>query len=601
MLDADILKSFSRRTLLLGGGKFVLLSALLGRVFYLQVMESKKYKHLSNRNSFRLHILVPPRGRIMDRNNITMADNTRRYSLFLKPEELGEDYSLDQLFSFLSQHIELTDKDKARVEKLIVEQGKILPILMKSNLGWSEMAPIGARQYDMPGIFIETDIIRQYPFKDAASHVIGYVGLDKNETRYQDYRFLYRVPDFRTGKSGIERFYNERLTGESGELVQMVNATGRVSESFKPQKKEPIPGEDLKLTIDSRLQAYAGEVFNEKSGSVTVMDCHTGEVLCSASFPQYDLSRFEGKVDPSYYGALLNDEYKPMLNKTVEGLYAPGSTFKMLVALAGLEEGVITPRTIVNCTGHMMYGNHKFHCWSKHRKVDMVEAIQKSCDIYFYKLGLKLGIDKINEIAKRLGLGEKTGIDLIGEKQGQVSNRHLKLKIMGEQWVHGDTVQSSIGQSLTLTTPIQLSVMMARLVNGGKAVTPRFVNDKSPSFDDLGFNPSHIEIIKKGMFSVVNRKGGTATGSAFNVNGVKMGGKTGTTQVRRITKQERLTGVLPQERLPWHLRNHALFVAYAPTDAPRFVASVVIEHGRAGSIAGRIASKMLQKTVELYT
>ncbi|MBN1783893.1 MAG: penicillin-binding protein 2 [Alphaproteobacteria bacterium] len=600
MLDADILKTFSRRTLLLGGGKFILLSALLGRVFYLQVVESKKYKHLSNRNSFRLHILVPPRGRIFDRNEIVFADNTRRYSLFLKPEEVGDGDSLSHLFSFLSMHIELTEKDRSRIENLIKEQGKILPILMKNNLSWEEMAPLAARQVDTPGIFIETDIIRQYPLKEAASHVIGYVGLDKKETRYKDYRFLYRVPDFRTGKSGIERSYNDILTGESGELVQRVNATGRVSESFKPQKKDPVPGKDLKLTLDARLQEYVGEIFDEKSGSVTVMDCHTGEILCSSSFPQYDLSRFEGKVDSSYYASLLNDKYHPMLNKTIEGLYSPGSTFKMLVALAGLEEGVITPSTSVTCTGHMMFGNHKFHCWSKHGKVSMVEAIHKSCDIYFYKLGLKLGIDKINTMARRLGLGEITGVDLVGEKSGQVSNRHLKLQIMGEKWVQGDTVQSSIGQSLTLTTPLQLAVMIARLVNGGKAVTPRFVNNKSPSFEDLGFNPTHIEIIKEGMFSVVNRSGGTATGSAFNVNGIKMGGKTGTAQVRRITKQERLTGVLSQGQLPWHLRNHALFVAYAPTDNPRFVASVVVEHGQSGSIAARIASKILKKTVELY-
>ncbi len=600
MLDANIIKTFNRRALILGGGKFVILSFLVGRVFYLQVMEAKKYKHLSNRNSFRLHILVPPRGKIFDRYDAILADNTRRYSLFLKPEEVEQSSSLEKVFSFLSTHVEITDKDKKRIEKIIKQQGKALPIIVKKNLNWEEMAPIGAKEFDTPGIFIETDIIRKYPLKESASHVIGYVGLDKEETKYKEYRFLYRVPDFRTGKSGTERFYNDTLTGESGELVQMVNAVGQVSKSFKPQKKEPISGKNLKLTIDARLQQYASEVFNDESGSIIIMDCHTGEVLCCASFPQYDLSKFEGKIDYSYYSELINNTYKPMLNKPIEGLYSPGSTFKILVALAGLEEGLITQKTIVNCPGHFLYGNHKFHCWKKHKKVNTIQAIEQSCDTFFYKLGLKLGIDKIHAMATKLGLGKKTGIDLIGEKKGGVSNRKLKLKKLGEKWVHGDTVQASIGQSFTLATPIQLAVMIARLVNGGKEISPSLVNKKNQNFKSLNFNKTHIEIIKDGMFDVINGKEGTARGSVFNINGIKMAGKTGTTQVRRISKQERITGVIPQSALPWHLRHHALFVGYAPTDNPRFVASVVIEHGQGGSRAGRIASKMLQKTIELY-
>ncbi|OQX94187.1 MAG: penicillin-binding protein 2 [Rickettsiaceae bacterium 4572_127] len=483
---------------------------------------------------------------------------------------------------------------------IIKQQGENLPILLKKDLTWKEMAPIGAKELENPAIFIETDIVRQYPLKESASHVIGYVGIDKQMQDKKRYRFLYKTPDFRIGKSGIERFYNERLTGEVGELVQMVNATGKVSESFKPQKKEAIAGEDLKLTIDARLQKYAGEAFAEKSGSITIMDCHTGEILCSSSFPQYDLSRFEGKIDSSYYGDLITDSYKPLLNKSIEGLYSPGSTFKILVALAGLKEGVITPKTIVNCKGHLQVGNHKFHCWKKHGKVNLVKAIEGSCDTYFYKLGLKLGIDKIHAMATKLGLGVKTGISLVGEKKGDVSNRKLKAKILGEKWVLGDTVQASIGQGFTLTTPLQLAVMIARLVNGGKKVLPSLIPNEKNNFDDLDFNPTHIEILKEGMFDVINGKYGTARGSVFDVNGIKMAGKTGTTQVRRISKQERRTGVIHQDALPWHLRHHALFVGYAPTDNPRFVASVVIEHGKGGSFAGRIASKMLKKTIELY-
>ena len=604
MLDGDLIKAFNKRTLILGGGKFVLLSFLVGRVFYLQVLESKKYKDLSNKNAYRLHILIPLRGKILDRYDEVLADNDRRYSLFMTPEQVKKSKSLSEFFTFISQYIPFDEKDILRIEKTIKQQSDVLPVLVKSNLTWEEMAPLASRQFDLPGIFIETDVIRKYPFQETASHVIRYVGLDKEETKYKKYRFLYRVPDFRTGRNGVEKKYNSVLTGKPGQLIQRVNALGRVSKTFKPERRESVLGKDLKLTLDSRLQKHASEVFFEESGSAIVMDIHTGEILTMASFPEYDLQRFEGKIEAEYYKELLNNEYKPLINKPLEGLYAPGSTFKMLVALAGLQEKVISAKKQVNCPGYFFYGNHKFHCWEKkgHKHVDMVEAIQKSCDTYFYQLGLELGIDRIGKIARQFGLGSKTGIDLLGEKKGVVPSRHWKKKNVGESWVHGDTIMTAIGQGLTLSTPLQLAVMVSRLVNGGKEVVPHLTPQEKNEFKDMGFKKEHLEIIKKGMFSVVNKKKGTARGSAFDVAGMKMGGKTGTTQVRRITKQERITGVRSQHSLPWKLRNHALFVGYAPAHAPRYASCVVVEHGRGGSsTAAPIASKLLKKTLELYS
>ncbi|MBN2676158.1 MAG: penicillin-binding protein 2 [Alphaproteobacteria bacterium] len=604
MLDGDLIRTFNRRTLLLGGGKAVLLSFLMGRVFFLQVIESKKYRELSNKNAFRLHILIPLRGKITDRYDVVMADNDQRYSLFITPEQVQKSQTMEDMFNFFSEYLSFEEDDRIRILKTVKKQGDVLPVLVKGNMTWEEMAPIAMRQFDLPGLFIETDIVREYPLKESASHVIGYVGLDKKKTKYDQYRFLYRVPDFRTGRNGVEKEFDKRLTGEPGELIQKVNAHGRLSKTFKAEKKEAIAGKDLKLTLDTRLQKYASEVFFEKSGSVLVMDVHTGELLTMASFPEYDLTRFEGRIEAEYYKELLDNPYHPLINKPVEGLYAPGSTFKMLVALAGLHYEKITSSKEIFCPGYFWYGNHKFHCWEKrgHKHISLVDAIQKSCDVYFYQLGLEVGIDRIEEISRKFGLGEKTGIQLPTEKQGVVPNRYWKKEHMGESWVHGDTIMTSIGQGLTLTTPLQLAVMISRLVNGGKAVSPTLTARDNVNFEDMGFQAEHLDLIKKGMFNVVNEKHGTARGSAFDVAGMKMGGKTGTTQVRRISTQERLTSVRSQNSLDWRLRNHALFVGYAPADAPRYACCVVVEHGRGGSsTAAPVASKMLKKTLEIYT
>ena len=433
--------------------------------------------------------------------------------------------------------------------------------------------------------------------------MLGYVASVSEKDLKKDNDPLLEVPGFKIGKDGIEKRFEKELRGTGGNLKLEVNALGRVMKEI--ERVDGVPGERLQLTIDARLQEKAYELYGEESGAAVLLDAENGEVLAFVSTPSYNSNDFVNGVSSKIYDALLANERSPLLNKAIAGLYSPGSTFKMIVALAALEEGIITKDTKVYCSGRMQLGNHFFHCWKKygHGAVNVVEALQHSCDIFFYDVAQRLGIEKIAAMSRRFGLGLPTGIELGGEKGGLIPSKKWPLERFGEPWQTGETLIAGIGQGYIMTTPLQLAVMTARIANGGREIKPTFVKTgekERQKIRNMRLNKNHVDWVKEGMCAVVNRPGGTAFGSRFNFEGQEMCGKTGTTQVRRITMKERQSGIVRQEDLPWKYRNHALFVGYAPQDKPKYAVAVLVEHGGGGSsVAAPIGAKLLREALKL--
>ena len=411
------------------------------------------------------------------------------------------------------------------------------------------------------------------------------------------------VPGFKIGKSGLERYFDYKLQGKGGTIKLEVNAYGRVMNEIERNSGEE--GQSLTLTLDARLQRAAYEAFGEESGAAVVLNVRTGEILALVSTPSFDPNLFTNGISYKHWNALLKNERTPLVNKAVSGQYSPGSTFKVVVALAALEAGVIDLNTRFNCSGGLDVGNIRFHCWrhSGHGSLNVVEALKHSCDIFFYETAMKLGIDKIHDMAVKLGMGNVLEVGLDNEKAGIIPTKAWKKARFGTSWTQGDAANSGIGQGYVLVTPLQLATMLARVVNGGYAVQPTFIKPTEKELSKikrLDISTKNIEIVKRGMFEVVNGTGGTAGRARFNINGAMMGGKTGTTQVRRISMKERSSGILRDEQLPWLLRNHALFIGFTPVDNPRYSVAVIVEHGSSGSgVAAPIASKILQEALQL--
>jgi len=444
---------------------------------------------------------------------------------------------------------------------------------------------------------------RQYPLAHDFSHVLGYVAAVSEKEVTGDP--LLELPGFKIGKNGVERVFDLNLRGKAGNSQVEVNAVGRVIRELSRQEGQP--GDDLRLTIDRDLQKLAADrLKKEKSAAAVVMDIHNGDVLVLSSVPGFDPNEFVTGLSSRSWRRLVNDPHTPLINKAISGLYAPGSTFKMVVALAALEANIVRPDHRVFCRGFTQLGNARFHCWKKHGHgwQDIYDAHKNSCDVYFYDIAKRIGVDRIAAMARKLGLGEKTGVDLPSEKGGVIPTRAWKKALIGTPWQQGETLISGIGQGFILTTPLQLAVMTARLANGGEAVTPRLVRperidgkDDTPKFKKLAISRASLDVIRDGMNQVTNEHGGTAYRARISEKGMEMSGKTGTAQVRRISKAEREMRVLKNHERPWRKRDHALFVGYAPSDDPRYAVAVVVEHGGGGSkVAAPIARDLLLAT-----
>lgn len=581
-------KIYTRRASLISGGMFILSSALVGRMYYLQVVGSKQYRVLADKNRISLRLLAPERGSILDRYGRPLAMNRTAYRITLVPEETE---NVEDTLKSLSNIIPISERNFKRIMRTVKRQRSFLPVMVAENVDWQSFAEVNVNMPDLPGIHPDAASTRYYPEKEFLAHIVGYVGSVSEKEIGDDP--LFELPGFKIGKNGMEKVLDQRLRGTGGNSKVEVNVMGRVIRELSRQ--DSIKGEELELSIDLDVQKFVAERVRDESAAVVVMDIHNGDILAMTSTPAYDPNDFNLGISQKKYNALLEDARKPLINKTVQGQYSPGSTFKMIVALAALEAGVIDRHEEIFCNGKYTLGNQDFHCWKKggHGSMHMVDAIAGSCDVYFYEVALRTGIDRIQAMAEKFGLGEKFNIGIPYEKRGLVPSKGWKIATRGQRWQGGDTVNVGIGQGDVLVTPLQLAVMISRLVNGGKLVTPRIIRGNASEFSNeaapvrennsLSISPENMQIVLEGMEAVINSPKGVAYAQRLTDKALKFGGKTGSVQVRRISKEEREAGLRKNEDKPWIERDHALFVGYAPIHKPRYAISVLVEHGGGGS------------------
>ena len=606
-------KTFSRRSALLVGGQGLLLSALVSRLYYLQVIRSEEYRMLADENRISLRLLAPPRGLIVDRNGEVVAGNMQNYRVLLVPEQAkrtGEKLavSADRTLQALAKLIPLDDFQRQRVLREVGRKREFVPITVAENLTWEDFSRINVHAPDLPGIVPDVGETRHYPLGSHLAHLVGYVAPVSESDPIDDP--MLELPGFRIGRSGVERKSDLLLRGKAGSTHVEVNAHGRVIRELK--RVAGHPGRKVAITIDAHLQEFATNRMGEESAGAAVIDVFTGDVLALVSTPSFDPTQFAFGLSREEWNTLVTHPRKPLLNKAVTGQYPPGSTFKMVVALAGLEGGIIHAGHRVFCPGHMTLGDRKFHCWKRggHGELTLTEGIEQSCDVFFYDVARKVGIDRIAEMANRFGLGQTPDLGLGTERPGLIPTREWKLKRTGEAWQAGENLVAGIGQGFVLTTPLQLAAMTAMLANGGVRITPRLVLpadeplaapwDADTDPRSLKLSPGNLAAVREGMVRVVNSQRGTGYAARIRDKGFEMAGKSGTAQVRGISVAERDEGLPAIDTIPWEHRDHALFVGYAPIGSPRYACAVVIEHGGGGSsVAGPMVRDILlqaQKT-----
>jgi penicillin-binding protein 2 len=603
--DSNRFKLFSRRAAILGGAQVAMLSLLVGRMYQLQVLESDRYKMLADENRINMRLLPPPRGRILDRFGHPLAVNRENYRALIVAEQTPD---VEHTLDMLSKLIPINEADRKRIMREIGRHRSFIPVTVRENLDWSDVSRIEVNAPDLPGVVIDVGQSREYPLGADGSHLLGYVAAVSEKELAASEDPLLELPGFRVGKSGVERSYEKELRGKAGNSQLEVNSVGRVIRELSRQEGQP--GDDLMLTIDLDVQNLAVQQLRDKlSAAAVVVDLHTGGLIALASVPGFDPNAFNMGLTSADWHAITHDPYSPLSNKAISGVYAPGSTFKVVVALAALESKAMTADTRVFCRGSIELGNTRFHCWKRggHGSLDMRGGIMHSCDVFFYEAARRTGIDRIAEMANRFGLGHKTGIDIPGERPGLIPTAEWKRKAIGVPWQKGETLIAGIGQGFVLATPLQLAVMAARVATG-RAIKPHLVRAlvangdvrrvKHADFPVMHIAPESLQVVRDGMNEVTNFPGGTAYRARIKERGWEMAGKSGTSQVRRISKHERETHVLKDEERPWKERDNALFVAFAPVEAPRYACAVVVEHGGGGSaVAAPIARDILRETL----
>ena len=582
-------RKLSRRALLLGGLQVGFVGALALRMRYLQVDQADQYRLLAEENRINIRLIAPARGEIFDRNGLVLAQNIPSYRLTMVREDAGD---VEKVIDDLSKLITLDPEDIERAMAEMRRSPPFLPITLTDQITWDDIARISVNAPALPGVLPEVGLARVYPRRSDFAHVVGYVGpvsaYDLEQLDEPDQ--LLKIPRFQIGKVGIEAKLEDSLRGKAGAKRVEVNATGRVMRELS--RRDGQAGDDLQLAIDAELQGYVQARLGSESASVVVIDVENGDLRAIASSPSFDPNLFVRGISVADYRALTDNPYRPLASKSVQGSYPPGSTFKMVAALAGLEAGLIDPEDTVYCKGYLEISGRRFHCWKRagHGSVDLQNSLKQSCDVYYYDLALKVGIDRISAMARRLGLGIKHDIPMSAVTRGLNPNRTWKQTAHGQEWLIGDSVNAVIGQGYTLASPLQLAVMTARIASG-RTVKPRLIKSvngiEQPSGAgvSLGLNENNLRQVRKAMFEVSNNRRGTAYRSRIIDDAYRMAGKTGTSQVRNITPAERAAGVIRNSDLPWERRDHALFVSFAPFDNPRYAVAVVVEHGGGGSVA----------------
>ena len=579
----------TRRGTMLLGLQFLAVGGLGFRMRQLQVEQADAFRLLAEENRINIQLIPPARGLIYDRNGKPLAVNQQNYRITIMREQAGDP---ELVLENLARLIPLPVDRREKILKEIRDRSAFVHVTVAEHLTWEQIARVAANAPALPGISPEVGLTRSYPETTTTAHIVGYVGpvSDHDLSKIENPDPLLKIQDFQIGKTGIEQRAEEDLRGAAGNSSVEVNATGRVMREL--DRTEGIAGQDLHLTLDNDLQAYAMKRMEGESAAAVVIDVTTGDVVVSASVPSFDPNAFVFGISSNNWNTLLNDPYRPLYNKAVSGSYPPGSTFKMVVMLAALNEGVLSPNETVYCPGHYELGNRRFHCWRRggHGKVDIHESLKYSCDVYYYDVARRVGIEKITEMANRLGVGVKFDLPLPAVNSGLTPDKAWKQRAHDESWLIGDTLNSGIGQGYILASPLQLAVMTSRIATG-RSVMPRLVRavegkpvELAPA-EDMGLSNSHLQHARQGMFEVVNSNRGTAYRARIADPEIKMAGKTGTSQVRNITKEERARGVINNRDLPWDRRDHALFVSFAPFDNPKYAISVVVEHGGGGSTA----------------
>jgi penicillin-binding protein 2 len=579
----------TRRGLIIAAAQVGFVGVLGARMRYMQVDQADEFRLLADENRINIRLIPPARGQLFDRNGAVIAENEPSYRITMVREDAGD---VNTVIARLSTLVELDDDELNRALTEMKRSAPFLPVTIADRITWEELSRVAANAPALPGVTPEVGLSRRYPLGQDFAHVAGYVGpvSQRDLERIEDPDQLLRIPRFQIGKVGVEAKYEDQLRGKAGAKRVEVNAVGRVMREL--DRREGNSGANVQLTIDAKMQSYVQSRLGEESASVVVMDLKRGDLLAIASSPTYDPNKFVRGISVADYSFLRDNDRRPLASKTVQDAYPPGSTFKMVTALAALEAGLITAEDTVHCPGHLEVSDRKFHCWKRagHGHMNLELSLRESCDVYYYDLALKVGIENISAMARKLGMGEKHDIPMSAVASGLTPTKEWKQRVRGKEWVIGDTVNASIGQGFVLSSPLQLAVMTARLATG-RAISPRLVNtidgiaQPTGLGENLGINENNLRKIRKAMFEVSNSRRGTAYGSRIIEDAFRMAGKTGTSQVRNISAAERARGVTRNADLPWKRRDHALLVNFAPYDNPEIAVSVVVEHGGGGSTA----------------
>ncbi len=586
----------TRRGLCLLGLQAGVIGALGWRMRDLQIVQNERYRLLAEENRINMRLIPPARGMIYDREGRLLAGNRQNYRIVMVREQARDP---EMILARLATIVPLDAPTRERALKEMAARSAFVPVVVAEHLTWDDVVRVSANAPVLPGVIPEVGLSRFYPDGPSTSHVIGYVGpvSESDLADLEDPDPLLQIPRFQIGKTGIEARLEPELRGEAGNLKIEVSAAGRVMRELG--RVEGTAGTDLQLTLDLHLQAYAMQRMGDLSAAVAVVDVANGDIVALASAPGFDPNSFVFGISSKDWGGLLNDDHRPLSNKTVTGTYPPGSTFKICMALAALEAGVVRSGEGVYCPGFTQLGNRRFHCWKHggHGHVDLRRGLAQSCDCYFYEMGRRLGPDRISDMAHRLGLGVRHDLPMPAVSEGNMPDAEWKKVNRGESWTTGDSFNYGIGQGFTLASPLQLAVMVARVASG-TGVSPRILRARGGVPEPLAteaaldVDPQHLKAVREGMFAVSNE--GTGYRSRIVDPAMLMAGKSGTSQVRIITAAERAAGVTSNEQLPWKRRDHALFVCYAPYDKPRYAVATIVEHGGGGSaVAAPIARDVL--------
>jgi len=575
---------FTRRALLVAGAQVGALGLLAAKLYQVQIEEGAKYATLAETNRVSARLIAPPRGRLLDRFGTPVAGNNHTWRALLIAEQTDDVGGTLDAFSGI---VPLADHERARIERELRRHRRFIPVTVREFLTWDDMARIEVNAPDLPGILVDVGTTRLYPFGATLSHVIGYVAPPTEADMGEEP--MLALPGIRIGRAGVEKYYDLSLRGRAGAVQLEVNAVGRVIREL--ERQEGTQGPDITLTIDADLQQQVLGHLGDESASAVVMDCRNGEVLAMATNPSFDPSVFNSGVSQAQWLEWTSNRRAPLINKAAAGLYAPGSTFKMVVALAALEANAISPYDKINCPGFLDLGDARFHCWKRggHGLLDLHGGLKNSCDVFFYETARRTGIDHIATMANRFGLGVPLDIELPGARKGFVPTREWRIA-QGHPWNIGDTIVHGIGQGFLQLTPMSLATMVSRIASG-RAVQPhltRAINGvvqkgvRAEDWPSMNLPERELHMVREGMWAVVNEEHGTAPIARLQIPNVTMAGKTGSSQVRRVSREAREHG-FKSEDLPWEFRPHALFVAFAPYDAPKYALAVVVEHGNAGA------------------